>query len=142
MCQSTQWRTIIASDCPNMCGFCLLGGCIDAAVDCASQPTVCVTKGLESFVAVSLVPRWKEIEGLGQLSANMWTVLFLDHLLFSHFRKLYLWKQQRELCQLDQERVLYFELLHNSPEDVLLWQWMWTLHWKVVTWRLVLVYSV
>ena len=50
MCQSTQWRTIIASDCPSACGFCLLGGCVDAAPDCASQPTICVTTGLESFV--------------------------------------------------------------------------------------------
>ena len=50
MCQSTQWRAILATDCPNVCGFCLLGGCIDSAPDCSSQPTVCVTKGLESFV--------------------------------------------------------------------------------------------
>ena len=50
MCQSPFWRDIIAQDCPNSCGFCLLGGCIDSAVDCASQPTICSNTELASFV--------------------------------------------------------------------------------------------
>ncbi|CAI4232300.1 unnamed protein product [Auanema sp. JU1783] len=49
MCKDPLWREVIAADCPNVCGFCLLGGCIDAAPDCALNPTICYTRGLESF---------------------------------------------------------------------------------------------
>ena len=53
MCQSIQWREIIAQDCPNVCGFCLLGGCIDAAPDCAQQATICANPALADFATTN-----------------------------------------------------------------------------------------
>ncbi|CAI4232455.1 unnamed protein product [Auanema sp. JU1783] len=50
MCRDATWREIIAQDCPAACGFCLLGGCIDKAVDCATQPTMCFIDSFRSFV--------------------------------------------------------------------------------------------
>uniref|UniRef100_A0A8R1III3 ShKT domain-containing protein n=1 Tax=Caenorhabditis japonica TaxID=281687 RepID=A0A8R1III3_CAEJA len=49
-CQSSQWRTIIAQDCPSACGFCNQGGCVDGVVDCANDPSICMTVGMQDFV--------------------------------------------------------------------------------------------
>ena len=51
MCDDVSWYQILAEDCPNMCGFCLLGGCVDVAVEC--KTSVCNTIGMENFAAVS-----------------------------------------------------------------------------------------
>lgn len=53
MCQSTQWRSLIATNCPSACGFCELGGCVDVAPDCSTQPTICSNSQLTSFVAAN-----------------------------------------------------------------------------------------
>ncbi|CAI4232411.1 unnamed protein product [Auanema sp. JU1783] len=49
MCKDPTWREIIAQDCPASCGFCTLGGCVDAAPDCGLNPSVCFINGLEEF---------------------------------------------------------------------------------------------
>ncbi|CAL2047367.1 unnamed protein product [Caenorhabditis brenneri] len=49
-CLSTQWRTIIATDCPSACGFCNSGGCVDAVMDCANDRSICNAVGLQDFV--------------------------------------------------------------------------------------------
>ncbi|EGT53129.1 hypothetical protein CAEBREN_25733 [Caenorhabditis brenneri] len=49
-CLSSQWRTIIAVDCPSACGFCNEGGCVDAVVDCANDRSICGTVGMQDFV--------------------------------------------------------------------------------------------
>uniref|UniRef100_A0A8R1DUY1 ShKT domain-containing protein n=1 Tax=Caenorhabditis japonica TaxID=281687 RepID=A0A8R1DUY1_CAEJA len=49
-CNSAQWRTIIATDCPSACGFCNQGGCVDAVVECANDISICQTVGMQDFV--------------------------------------------------------------------------------------------
>ncbi|CAI2353160.1 unnamed protein product [Caenorhabditis sp. 36 PRJEB53466] len=49
-CASSAWRSIIAVDCPSACGFCNMGGCVDAVTDCANDVTICRTVGLQDFV--------------------------------------------------------------------------------------------
>ncbi|VDK79832.1 unnamed protein product, partial [Cylicostephanus goldi] len=40
-CKDPKWREIIARDCPNVCGFCMEGGCVDAAIECANDKSIC-----------------------------------------------------------------------------------------------------
>uniref|UniRef100_A0A1I7U4W0 ShKT domain-containing protein n=1 Tax=Caenorhabditis tropicalis TaxID=1561998 RepID=A0A1I7U4W0_9PELO len=49
-CLSATWRTIIAEDCPSACGLCGSNGCVDAVVDCANDPSICTTVGMQDFV--------------------------------------------------------------------------------------------
>lgn len=49
-CRDQRWRTIIAQDCPSACGFCNLGGCVDAVADCANDPSICNSIGMQVFV--------------------------------------------------------------------------------------------
>ncbi|CAL2043720.1 unnamed protein product [Caenorhabditis brenneri] len=49
-CLSSQWRSIIAVDCPSACGFCNEGGCVDAVVDCANDRSICTAVGMQDFV--------------------------------------------------------------------------------------------
>uniref|UniRef100_A0A1I7TXP0 ShKT domain-containing protein n=1 Tax=Caenorhabditis tropicalis TaxID=1561998 RepID=A0A1I7TXP0_9PELO len=50
MCQSVVWRQILAEDCPNICGFCDLNGCIDAVVGCDNDISICNAIGMQEFV--------------------------------------------------------------------------------------------
>ncbi|EGT44057.1 hypothetical protein CAEBREN_26175 [Caenorhabditis brenneri] len=50
MCQSVTWRQILADDCPNVCGFCNLNGCIDAVVGCDADLSICNAIGMQEFV--------------------------------------------------------------------------------------------
>ncbi|VDP09598.1 unnamed protein product [Heligmosomoides polygyrus] len=52
-CNDPTWRTIIAEDCPNVCGFCLTGGCVDSAVDCSNDPSICRQVDMQSFVKLN-----------------------------------------------------------------------------------------
>ncbi|EGT34323.1 hypothetical protein CAEBREN_15090 [Caenorhabditis brenneri] len=49
-CRSSQWRTIIAQDCPSACGFCNEGGCVDGVLDCANDLSICNAVTMQSFV--------------------------------------------------------------------------------------------
>ncbi|EGT31571.1 hypothetical protein CAEBREN_07512 [Caenorhabditis brenneri] len=49
-CMSSQWRTIIAVDCPSACGFCNQGGCVDGVIDCANDLSICNSVGMQDFV--------------------------------------------------------------------------------------------
>ncbi|KHJ94294.1 shTK domain protein [Oesophagostomum dentatum] len=49
-CKDPKWREIIARDCPNVCGFCLEGGCIDAAIECANDKSICRNVDMQTFV--------------------------------------------------------------------------------------------
>ncbi|UMM32967.1 hypothetical protein L5515_006607 [Caenorhabditis briggsae] len=49
-CMSSQWRTIIATDCPSACGFCNDGGCVDGVVDCNNDRSICQSVGMQDFV--------------------------------------------------------------------------------------------
>ncbi|CAJ0585625.1 unnamed protein product, partial [Mesorhabditis spiculigera] len=40
-CKDVLWRQILADDCPARCGFCNDGGCIDAAIECANDKSIC-----------------------------------------------------------------------------------------------------
>lgn len=48
-CKDRTWREIIASDCPNVCGFCLEGGCVDAAIECANDKSICRNVDMQAF---------------------------------------------------------------------------------------------
>ncbi|EFO95135.1 hypothetical protein CRE_08862 [Caenorhabditis remanei] len=50
MCQSVTWRQILADDCPAVCGFCDLNGCIDAVVGCDNDISICNAIGMQEFV--------------------------------------------------------------------------------------------
>ncbi|ULT87152.1 hypothetical protein L3Y34_006737 [Caenorhabditis briggsae] len=50
MCLSVAWRQILAEDCPNICGFCDLNGCIDAVVGCDNDMSICNAIGMQEFV--------------------------------------------------------------------------------------------
>ncbi|PAV78334.1 hypothetical protein WR25_24766 [Diploscapter pachys] len=50
MCDDPAWRQIIADNCPNKCGMCQMGGCIDKAVDCAVDPSICNNINVQPFV--------------------------------------------------------------------------------------------
>jgi len=50
MCQDPAWRQPIATSCPNRCGMCLDGGCVDKAVDCSADPSICNNINLQTFV--------------------------------------------------------------------------------------------
>ncbi|CAJ0603504.1 unnamed protein product [Cylicocyclus nassatus] len=52
-CTDPKWRQILAEDCPNVCGFCLTGGCIDAAIECANDKSICRNVDMQSFVKVN-----------------------------------------------------------------------------------------
>uniref|UniRef100_A0A1I7W731 Homeobox domain-containing protein n=1 Tax=Heterorhabditis bacteriophora TaxID=37862 RepID=A0A1I7W731_HETBA len=56
-CKDATWRTILAQDCPNVCGFCLEGGCVDAVVECANDPSICRNVGMQTFVRFELCYR-------------------------------------------------------------------------------------
>lgn len=64
MCKDSKWRDTIAVNCPNKwevihlvicsflyfrCGFCLDGGCVDAAVDCDKDPLICKKTAMATF---------------------------------------------------------------------------------------------
>ncbi|KAK6032590.1 shTK domain protein [Ostertagia ostertagi] len=49
-CRDPTWRTIIAEDCPNVCGFCLEGGCVDAVIECENDPSICRNVDMQNFV--------------------------------------------------------------------------------------------
>ncbi|RCN35906.1 shTK domain protein [Ancylostoma caninum] len=49
-CADSTWRPILAEDCPNVCGFCLAGGCIDKAIQCANDPSICRQVDMQAFV--------------------------------------------------------------------------------------------
>ncbi|KHJ86301.1 shTK domain protein, partial [Oesophagostomum dentatum] len=49
-CSDTTWRPILAEDCPNVCGFCLTGGCVDTVVQCANDPAICRQMDMQDFV--------------------------------------------------------------------------------------------
>ncbi|GMT22530.1 hypothetical protein PFISCL1PPCAC_13827, partial [Pristionchus fissidentatus] len=49
MCRDPKWRELIAANCPNKCGFCLEGNCVDAAVDCDKDSSICFSPELKSF---------------------------------------------------------------------------------------------
>lgn len=124
MCKSTEWRSVIAQDCPNKCGFCLLGGCIDSAVDCASQPSICLTKGLESFVAsncqrtcglcTSATSTSSSIGNCVDSSARFVLLLFARASSF-------------QLCQLGQKWFLYQQLLFGNSQEAAVWKELRTL---------------
>ncbi|PAV77516.1 hypothetical protein WR25_02543 [Diploscapter pachys] len=44
------WRQPIANSCPNKCGMCLDGGCVDKAVDCSADASICNNINLQAFV--------------------------------------------------------------------------------------------
>ncbi|PAV89861.1 hypothetical protein WR25_03015 [Diploscapter pachys] len=44
------WRQPIATSCPNRCGICLDGGCVDKAVDCSADASICNNMNLQAFV--------------------------------------------------------------------------------------------
>ncbi|EPB80595.1 shTK domain protein [Ancylostoma ceylanicum] len=52
-CNDAKWREIIARDCPNVCGFCLEGGCVDAAIECANDKSICRNVDMQAFVQVN-----------------------------------------------------------------------------------------
>ncbi|GMT22527.1 hypothetical protein PFISCL1PPCAC_13824, partial [Pristionchus fissidentatus] len=49
MCKDSKWRDTIAVNCPNKCGFCLDGGCIDTAVDCDKDAKICTKAAMATF---------------------------------------------------------------------------------------------
>ncbi|CAJ0603497.1 unnamed protein product [Cylicocyclus nassatus] len=49
-CKDPKWRQILAEDCPNVCGFCLEGGCVDAAIECANDISICRNIDMQDFV--------------------------------------------------------------------------------------------
>ncbi|VDL73190.1 unnamed protein product [Nippostrongylus brasiliensis] len=53
MCEDPTWRPILASDCPNMCGLCNTGGCIDNVIQCANDISICRNVDMQSFVKVN-----------------------------------------------------------------------------------------
>ncbi|VDL69525.1 unnamed protein product [Nippostrongylus brasiliensis] len=52
-CKDSTWRPILASDCPNVCGFCKEGGCVDAVIECANDISVCRNVDMQEFVKVN-----------------------------------------------------------------------------------------
>ncbi|PAV88648.1 hypothetical protein WR25_26219 [Diploscapter pachys] len=50
MCQDPAWRQPIAESCPNKCGMCQMGGCVDKAVDCAADTSICNNMNMQQFV--------------------------------------------------------------------------------------------
>ncbi|XGW33034.1 hypothetical protein V3C99_017498 [Haemonchus contortus] len=48
-CKDPKWREIIARDCPNVCGFCQEGGCVDAAIECANDKSICRNVDMQAF---------------------------------------------------------------------------------------------
>ncbi|VDO84119.1 unnamed protein product [Heligmosomoides polygyrus] len=52
-CRDPTWRTIIAQDCPSACGFCLTGGCVDTAIECANDPAICRQVDMQAFVKLN-----------------------------------------------------------------------------------------
>ncbi|VDO28153.1 unnamed protein product [Haemonchus placei] len=53
-CKDPSWRPILAEDCPNVCGFCLEGGCVDTVIECENDPTICRNVDMQDFVKVML----------------------------------------------------------------------------------------
>ncbi|KAK6032588.1 shTK domain protein [Ostertagia ostertagi] len=49
-CRDPTWRSIIAEDCPNVCGFCLQGGCVDNTIECENDPGICRNVDMQAFV--------------------------------------------------------------------------------------------
>ncbi|CAJ0948053.1 unnamed protein product, partial [Mesorhabditis belari] len=52
-CTDSKWREILADDCPNVCGFCLDGGCVDAAIECANDVSICRNVDTQDFVKIN-----------------------------------------------------------------------------------------
>ncbi|PAV61976.1 hypothetical protein WR25_23217 [Diploscapter pachys] len=44
------WRQPIANSCPNKCGMCQMGGCVDKAIDCSVDTSICNNINLQAFV--------------------------------------------------------------------------------------------
>ncbi|KAK5965627.1 ShTK domain protein, partial [Trichostrongylus colubriformis] len=55
-CKDPKWREIIARDCPNVCGFCKDGGCVDAAIECANDKSIC--RNVDMQVRRNLHSQW------------------------------------------------------------------------------------
>ncbi|KAK6036116.1 shTK domain protein [Cooperia oncophora] len=53
-CRDPTWRPILAQDCPNVCGLCLDGGCVDTVIECKNDPSICRQVDMQSFVKVKL----------------------------------------------------------------------------------------
>ncbi|VDO08872.1 unnamed protein product [Haemonchus placei] len=49
-CRDPSWRPILAEDCPNVCGFCLEGGCVDTVIECENDPAICRNVDMQDFV--------------------------------------------------------------------------------------------
>ncbi|KAK6751638.1 hypothetical protein RB195_003201 [Necator americanus] len=49
-CSDATWRPILAEDCPNVCGFCLTGGCVDKVIQCANDINICRQVDMQTFV--------------------------------------------------------------------------------------------
>ncbi|KHJ92758.1 shTK domain protein [Oesophagostomum dentatum] len=49
-CNDPTWRPILAEDCPNVCGFCLTGGCVDKVIECKNDPAICRQVDMQTFV--------------------------------------------------------------------------------------------
>ncbi|VDL87598.1 unnamed protein product [Nippostrongylus brasiliensis] len=49
-CKDPIWRPILATDCPNVCGLCLEGGCVDSVVECANDISICRNVDMQDFV--------------------------------------------------------------------------------------------
>ncbi|XGW33044.1 hypothetical protein V3C99_017502 [Haemonchus contortus] len=49
-CRDPSWRPILAEDCPNVCGFCLEGGCVDTVIECENDPSICRNVDMQDFV--------------------------------------------------------------------------------------------
>ncbi|CAD6187177.1 unnamed protein product [Caenorhabditis auriculariae] len=53
-CEDPVWMPILAEDCPNICGFCTAGGCVDKAVECENDPSICRNQKMQAFVQENL----------------------------------------------------------------------------------------
>ncbi|CAJ0603009.1 unnamed protein product [Cylicocyclus nassatus] len=49
MCTNTIWKPILIDDCPNVCGFCELGSCVDKVPYCAINRAICRHPDLVQF---------------------------------------------------------------------------------------------
>ncbi|PAV85887.1 hypothetical protein WR25_09137 [Diploscapter pachys] len=70
MCDDPAWRQIIADNCPNKCGMCQMGGCIDKAVDCAADPSICNNMNVQPFVNENCQRTCNRCNGTGTASTT------------------------------------------------------------------------
>ncbi|KAK6032589.1 shTK domain protein [Ostertagia ostertagi] len=73
-CRDPTWRTIIAEDCPNVCGFCLQGGCVDTTIECENDPAICRNVDMQPFVRL---PAERALALIRALGRNLDSCLFL-----------------------------------------------------------------